>query len=320
QLLKTMPRGEALLRRARAATLASAAALAAMAAGCGASEPPAGSVDSVMVHVERQLSFGPRVPGTPARDAAARYLARALERYGARVSLQSFEVEDPYELRRLRLINVVGSFAPERTRRIMLCAHYDSRPWADQERDSTLWTEPIPGAVDGATGVAVLLEVARLVGLASPGEIGVDVVLFDGEDYGKRGNIDHYLLGSKHFVMNLNGYRPQGAILLDMVGGKGTRIRREPFSKEHARAFLDHVFARAAALRLDYFEAADGAPMIDDHVPLLQAGIPAIDLFGYDYAAWHTLGDDLSQVDPAKLSQVLVLLRDLLYDRPFPAE
>jgi hypothetical protein len=272
-----------------------------------------------MVHVERQVAFGPRVPGTPARDAAARYLARTLERYGARVSLQSFEVEDPYAPRRLRMINVVGSFAPERTRRIMLCAHYDSRPWADQEPDSTLWTTPIPGAVDGATGVGALLEIARLVGLVSPPEIGVDVVLFDGEDYGKRGDIDHYLLGSKYFAMNLKGYRPEGAILLDLVGGKGTRVRREQFSKEHAPRWLDHVFGRATTLGLDYFEAADGAPMIDDHVPLLQAGIPAIDLFGYDYAAWHTLGDDLSQVDPDKLWQVIVLLRDLVYDLRYPA-
>ncbi len=289
-----------------------------MAAGCGAGEPPAASIDSVMVHVERQLAFGPRVPGTPARDDAARYLARTLERFGGRVSLQSFEVEDPYASRRLRLINVVGSFDPERTRRILLCAHYDSRPWADQEPDSTLWTRPIPGAVDGATGVAALLEIARLVGLASPPEIGVDVVLFDGEDYGKRGDIDHYLLGSKYFVMNLKGYRPQAAILLDMMGGRGTRVRREPFSKERAGPWLDHVFARAATLGLDYFEARDGAPMIDDHVPLLQAGIPAIDLFGYDYAAWHTLGDDLSQVDREKLSQVIVLLRDLVYDLDYP--
>ncbi len=308
------------MRRVRSMAFAVAlvCVLAAMAVGCGASEPPAGSVDSALVHVDRQLAFGPRVPGTPSRDAAARYLARTLERYGARVSLQSFEVDDPYASRRLRLINIVGSFAPERTRRLMLCAHYDSRPWADQERDSSRWTTPIPGAVDGATGVGALLEIARLVGIASPPEIGVDVVLFDGEDYGKSGHIDHYLLGSKHFIVNLGGYRPEAAILVDMVGGKGTRVRREPLSRDHAKAWVDHVFARAASLGLDYFEAVDGAPMIDDHVPLLQAGIPAIDLFGYDYAAWHTLGDDRSQVDPGKLAQVITLILDIVYDRPFP--
>ena len=315
--------GSPLSTRARSFVLAvvCAWALAGLAAGCGASAPPAGSVDSAMVHVERQVSYGPRVPGTPARDHAARYLAHTLERYGARVSVQSFEVDDPYApTHRLGLINIIASFEPERTRRIMLCAHYDSRPWADQESDTLLWSSPIPAAVDGAAGVGALLEVARLVGSHSPAKIGVDIVLFDGEDYGKQGDIDHYLLGSKYFVANLAGYRPSCAILLDMVGGKGTRVRREGFSKDHATAWTDYVFARAAALNLDYFEAVDGQPMIDDHVPLLQAGIPALDLFAYDFAPWHTLGDDLSQVDPAKLDQVITLLRDIVYDLRYPAE
>jgi Zn-dependent M28 family amino/carboxypeptidase len=254
------------------------------------------------------------VPGSPARDRAARYLAHTLERYGARVTLQSFAVKDPDPPRQLRLINIVGSFAKEQKRRIMLCAHYDSRPWADQERDSTLHSTPIPGAVDGAASVAILIEIARLVGAQGPGGIGVDIVLFDGEDYGKQGDTMYYLIGSKFFATNLQGYRPTCAILLDMVGGKGTRVLREGLSREHARPWLDYVFARAAALKLGYFEPMDGGQMLDDHFPLLQAGIPAIDLFGYDYAAWHTMGDDLTQVDPALLAQVLTLLRDIVYD------
>jgi Zn-dependent M28 family amino/carboxypeptidase len=273
-----------------------------------------------MVHVERQVGFGPRVPGSAAHDRAVRYLARTLERHGARVSLQSFQVDDPYGAQPLRLINIVGSFAPERTRRLMLCAHYDSRPWADQEADSSLWSTPIPGAVDGAAGVAALLEIARLVGIQLPGKIGVDVVLFDGEDYGKSGDLEQYLLGSIHFAVDLRGYRPEHAILIDMVGGKGTRVRREGFSNEHAAPWLDAVFARAEALGLDYFESAAGPPMYDDHVPLLRAGIPCIDLFGYDYGAWHTLRDDVSQVDPEKLGQVVTLLRDIVYDPPRPED
>jgi hypothetical protein len=295
-------------------------ALGASVSGCGASEPPAGSIDSVMVHVERQVGFGPRVPGSEAHDRAVRYLARTLERYGARVSLQSFEVDDPYGATPLRLINIVGSFAPERTRRLMLCAHYDSRPWADQEADSAAWTTPIPGAVDGAAGVAVLMEIARVVGLQLPAAVGVDVVFFDGEDYGKVGDFEQYLLGSMYFAVNLRGYRPEHAILLDMVGGKGTRVRREAFSNEHAPRWLDYVFARAEALGLDYFEAAPGRAMYDDHVPLLRAGIECIDLFGYDYDAWHTLRDDLSQVDPEKLGQVVTLLRDIVYNPPRPED
>jgi Peptidase family M28 len=290
-----------------------------VAGGCGAKEAPAFSADSALVHTERQVALGPRVPGSPARDAAARYLAHTLERYGARVSVQAFDVDDPYRSGKLRLINIVGSFAPERTRRLMLCAHYDSRPWADQESDSTLWNTPIPAAVDGALGVGILLELARCMGGRLPADIGVDVVLFDGEDYGKEGDIQYYLLGSQGFMARAAGYRPAAAILLDMVGGRGTRVREEGFSRQRSPALVDFVFSRAAELGLEYFEAAEGAPMYDDHIPMLQAGYDAIDLFGYGYDAWHTLGDDLSQVDRGSVAEVGTLLQSIIYDFRYPA-
>ncbi|HEU4364647.1 MAG TPA: M28 family peptidase [Candidatus Krumholzibacteria bacterium] len=306
----------------RAGAVAAAAAVFAaggmVAGGCGASEAPVFSADSAWVHTERQVAFGPRVPGSPARDAAARYLARTLERYGAEVSLQAFAIDDPYRPGPLRLINIMGSFAPDRAKRLMLAAHYDSRPWADQEGDSTLWTTPVPGAVDAAASVGVLLEVARIVGARLPADIGVDIVLFDGEDYGKEGDIEYYLLGSQGFVARAAGYRPAAMILLDMLGGRGTRVREEGFSRQRAPELLDFVFARAASLGLTYFESAEGAPMYDDHVPFLQAGHPAIDLFGYDYAAWHTLGDDLGQVDRDLVAQVGTLIRSVVYDFRYP--
>ena len=286
-------------------------------AGCSEPEPPAFSADSVLVHVDRQLAFGPRVAGSEARDRAARYIARTLERYGARVQVQSFEVDDPYSDRPLRLMNVIGSFGAGEKRRLMLASHYDSRPWADQEPDTSAWSVPIPGAIDGATSTGILLELARIAGAGAPAT-GVDFVFFDGEDYGKENDIGYYLLGSRHFAANLAGYRPDAAILLDMVGGKGTRVRREGISETDARPLLDHVFARAAALGLDYFEPVRGAPLYDDHVPLLQAGIHAIDLFGYDYAAWHTRGDDRSQCDPERIDQTGRLVRDLMYRLDYP--
>jgi hypothetical protein len=290
-----------------------------VAGGCGAAERPVFSADSALVHIEHQVALGPRVPGSPARDAAARDLARTLERYGARVSLQAFEVPDPYRPGPLRLINIMGSFAPDRSRRLMLAAHYDSRPWADQEIDSTLWSTPIPGAVDGATGVGILLEIARLVGTRLPPDIGVDVVLFDGEDYGKQSDIQYYLLGSQGFVARAAGYRPVAMILLDMVGGHGTTIRPEGFSRQRSPRLLDFVFGRAAELDLPGFAFEDGIPMYDDHVPFLQMGFDAIDLFGYDYGAWHTLGDDLDQVDPARVAAVGTLLGSVVYDFQYPA-
>jgi hypothetical protein len=302
------------------AALAACAAGAMLAAGCAASEAPAFAADSAWVHIERQVSFGPRVPGTPARDAAARYLARTLERYGARVSVQAFEVDDPYRGGRMRLVNIVGSFAPDRDRRVMLAAHYDSRPWADQEPDSSRWGTPIPGAVDGAAGAGVLLEVARLVGAEAPAGVGVDIVLFDGEDYGREGDLAYYLLGSQGFVARAGGYRPAAMILLDMIGGRGTRVRQEGFSRQRSPALVDFVFARAAELGLEYFEPVEGAPMYDDHVPFLKAGYDAVNLFGYEYAAWHTLADDLGQVDKNLLAQTGTLLRSIVYDFRYPAD
>lgn len=285
---------------------------------CNQAETPVFAVDSAIVHINRQLALGPRVAGSAARDSCARYIARTLERYGAQVRVQPFEVKDPYGDRTIRMMNVIGSFGAGEKRRLMLCSHYDSRPWADQEKDSTLWTTPILGAVDGATSTAILLEVARLAGSRAPQNIGLDLVFFDGEDYGKEGDVDYYLLGSRHFAANLEDYRPVAAILLDMVGGVGTTARREGTSDERSRALMDYVFARAQALDLRYFQSAPGMAMIDDHVPLLQAGIEAIDLFGYDFAAWHTLKDDGSAVDRAKVEEVGILLRDLIYDFKFP--
>jgi hypothetical protein len=287
-------------------------------AACNAGEAPSFSADSAMVHVERQVALGPRVPGSPARDSAARYLARTLERHGARVTVQPFEIDDPYATRRLRMVNVIGSFAPDEKRRLMLASHYDSRPWADQEPDSLQWTSPIPGAVDGATSTAILLEIARLAGARAPDGIGLDLVFFDGEDYGKEGDLDHYLMGSRHFAANLEGYRPVAAVLLDMVGGAGTRVRREAISEQESAPLLDYVFERARALNLDYFESTPGSTIYDDHVPLLQAGFDAIDLFGYDFAAWHTLRDDMSAVDRTKVEQTGILLRDLVYNFQYP--
>ncbi|HEX5133095.1 MAG TPA: M28 family peptidase [Candidatus Krumholzibacteria bacterium] len=307
----------------RRAALAAGAALVTFAAalaatGCGATQPPAFAADSAWVHVERQVALGPRVPGSPARDAAARYLAGTLKRYGAAVSLQAFEVADPYRPGSLRLINVMGSFAPDRNRRVMLAAHYDSRPWADQEADTTRWNTPIPAAVDGAASVAVLLELGRVLGSRLPPEVGVDIVLFDGEDYGKEGDIDHYLLGSKGFAARAEGYRPVCMILLDMVGGKGTRVRKEGFSLERSPRLVDFLFGRAHELGLDYFDSTEGAPMYDDHIPFLQAGWDAIDIFGYGFEHWHTLGDDLDQVDRNQLGQVGTLLQSVIYDFRYP--
>lgn len=268
-------------------------------------------------HVETQCGFGPRVPGTAARDSAAAYIARTLESLGATVSVQTFEIKDPYGEGQLRLLNVMGSFAPKRDKRVLLGAHYDSRPRSDDEESDSLAVLPVPAAIDGAAGAGVLLEMARLVGAALPPEVGVDVVFFDGEDYGVEDDLEFYLIGSKYFVANLAGYRPQCMVLVDMIGGVGTRVAREGYSRTHSPRLTNHLFSRAGELGLDYFINVDGPPIYDDHVPFIQAGIEAANIFGYDYPHWHTTRDTPDKLDDDKVDQVGRLLTDLLYNFPF---
>ena len=133
---------------------------------------------------------------------------------------------------------------------------------------------------------------------------------------GKEGDLDYYLLGSKHFVAANRGYRPEAGILLDMVGGVGTRAAREGYSARYAGALTDTLFARAAALGLDYFSDEEGTPVLDDHVPFLGMGVHMVDLFGYEYPHWHTLDDTPDKCDPALVEQVGALLIDFLYRYP----
>ncbi|MFQ5511744.1 MAG: M28 family peptidase [Candidatus Krumholzibacteriia bacterium] len=261
-----------------------------------------------------QCAVGPRVPGTPAHDSTVVYIVNHLRASGARVSLQRFEITDPYRDGKLKLTNIIGSYSPDTRKRVLLAAHYDTRPWADQETVDSLKTRPILGANDAASGVAVLLEVGDILGAGPPGDVGVDLVFFDGEDYGKEGDLGHYLLGSKYFAAHLGAYRPQAGVLLDMVGARGATILQEGNSLDYAPALTTRLFERAAALGLDVFVARRGQSVFDDHVPLLQAGIPTVDLIGLPYAHWHTLRDTPDKCSRETLRQVGVLLVDLLYN------
>jgi Zn-dependent M28 family amino/carboxypeptidase len=275
------------------------------------------SADNAWNHLTRQCEYGPRLPGSAARDSVAAYVSRVLSVYGAEVTLQRFAFEDPYADRSIGLINVIANFYPDREKRVMLAAHYDSRPWADQESVDSLKTLPVLGANDGASGVAALLELGRLIGDKAPHGIGVDLVFFDGEDYGKQGDLEYYLMGSKYFVSALPGYRPECCILLDMVAGKQSTIAKEGYSRENAALLTDEIFARAERLGLDFFSPINGPAIYDDHVPLLRAGIKAVDLFGFEYPHWHTVRDVPENCSKDLLGQVGRLVTDFLYDFPF---
>jgi hypothetical protein len=274
-------------------------------------------------HVQTQLEFGPRVPGTEAHRRAADWIAAELRKTTEQVRRQAFfhTLPESGAARRgglkdtLPLFNLIASFAPEKADRIMICAHWDSRPWADEEPDSSLHEFPVPGANDGASGVAVGLELARILGLTPP-PLGVDIVFFDGEDLGTSDDLGQFLLGSKWFVSRAPNYRPLAVILVDMIGDADLQIPKERFSDSLAPALTQLVWDKAASLGLSAFVDSVGLPVVDDHLPFLFSGIPAVDLIDFDYPYWHTLADTADKVSPESLAVVGRLLSALIYDTP----
>jgi Zn-dependent M28 family amino/carboxypeptidase len=283
-------------------------------AGCRAEETPVFTGEAAWKHLNAQCDFGPRPPGSAAHAQTIRYIAGHLKEQGAAVSFQRFQLEDPYSDGTLDLINIIGSYSPKADKRVLLAAHFDTRPWADQEKVDSLRALPILGANDGASGVAVLLELAEILGKRPPKDLGVDLVFFDGEDYGKDSDLEHFLLGSKYFAANLGGYRPVCGILLDMVGAADARIEQEANSLAKEPELTAELFRRAEALGLDVFVARRGQPVYDDHIPLLLAGIPMVDLIEFPYTYWHTLEDTPDKCSQETLRQVGVLVTDFLYD------
>jgi glutaminyl-peptide cyclotransferase len=296
-------------------------AVAVLSASCAGVTAPKFDEDMAWGYLLAQCSLGPRVPGTAAHEDAVRLLTGELEKSGWKVTRQTFTVDDPYGDGMLELTNIIGKLRPKETRRVLLVAHYDTRPRADQETVDSLKAKPIPGANDGASGVAVLLALANIVGGHPPAGLGIDIVFFDGEDYGKERDLDNYLLGSKHFAANLHamagGYHPVCAILLDMVGGTNAVIREEANSLAAAPEVTNALFERATQLKLNMFEASRGIAMYDDHIPLLMAGIKTVDLIDPHYPYWHTLGDTPEHCSKESLRQTGTLLIDFLYNFPF---
>lgn len=291
---------------------------ASFAAGCGSQGGEASFTgQAARKYIDEQCRFGPRPPGTKAHDKTVRFIGTHLKDRGADVSFQRFTRDDPYGDRQITFTNIVGSFAPERKKRVLLGAHYDTRPRADQETSDSLRALPILGANDGASGVAVLLEIADLLAVKMPKGIGVDLVFFDGEDYGKEGDLEHYLIGSKYFAANLGGYRPVCVIVFDMVAAADAEILQEGNSLAGAPELTAEVFRRARMLDLGVFAERQGQFVYDDHIPLLLAGIPAVNLIGFPWEYWHTLEDTPEECSRESLRQVGVLVADILYNFSF---
>ena len=277
------------------------------------------NADSAYIYLQEQCDFGPRTMNSTAHDKCEKWIIQKFEQYGCKVTTQKATLNG-YDGTPLRSTNIMASYNPKATTRIMFCAHWDCRPWADNDPDSTNWHKPIVAANDAASGVGVMIELARIL-KGSGLELGVDFVCFDAEDYGTpqwfegEDPGDTWALGAQYFANNLpEGYAPRYGILLDMVGGVGAKFYREGMSMQYAPAIVKKVWNAARQVGYgSYFPKADGGMITDDHIPVNQtANIPCIDVIPYypDCAqssfgpTWHTIADNMDNIDKNTLKAV----------------
>lgn len=295
---------------------------------------PSFNADSAYAFTKAQCDFGPRDMNSRGHDLCGEWIISKFKEYGCKVTTQTATLAG-YDGTKLRSRNIMASINPEATTRILLCAHWDSRPWADNDPDSANWRKPILAANDAASGVAVMLELARIIGKSKDEkafnkQLGIDFVCFDAEDWGTpqwadvADNADSWALGAQYWSKNLpQGYEARYGILLDMVGGVGAKFYREGMSMQYAPEIVKKVWRAAREVGFgSYFPKEDGGMITDDHVPVNQfAKIPTIDIIPY-YAdcqqssfgpTWHTLADNMENIDKNTLKAVGQTLVQVIY-------
>lgn len=294
---------------------------------------PAFNADSAYAYVSRQVAMGPRVNNTPGHARCERWLVENLRRFGADTVIEQKATVHDHAGRPLDINNIIARFNTLASRRILLLAHYDTRPTADQDPDPAKHDKPVPGANDGASGVGVLMEIARQLGLTPP-PVGIDILMTDAEDAGTDEGENSELtwaLGTQYFMDHLPyasaDEMPAYAILLDMVGGVGATFRREYFSQRFAPEINAKVWnaAREAGLSAR-FKGGQGPGVVDDHVFVNRGGIPAIDIIECENAQtgsfppyWHTMADDMSIIDRSTLRDVGTVVLHIIYNETAPA-
>lgn len=289
---------------------------------------PVFDADSAYQHIATQVAFGPRVPNMSSHKACGDYLAAKLTEYGAQVTIQEAQLM-AFDGTLLNARNIIGVYRPEATARILLCAHWDTRPFADEDEKQHYRT-PIDGANDGASGVGVLLEVARQLQQQQPA-VGIDIVFFDAEDYGHahftgKPYTEHtWCLGSQYWgrIPHTPDYKARYGILLDMVGGKDATFYYEVFSQRTAGAPMKKIWETAQRLGYGkYFISEKGGEITDDHMYVYQyRNIPCVDVIHLDRTSetgfnttWHTLEDNLEKIDRATLKAVGQTVLQVIYN------
>ena len=286
--------------------------------------------DSAYSYIKVQTGFGPRVPNTEAHSDCASWLTGKLNELGARTLVQRFETVT-FDKTKLKCYNIIGSYNPDSPTRIIICSHWDSRPWADNDPDPANWMKPVDAANDGASGVGVILEIARQMQKQAPA-IGVDCIFLDAEDWGPGNSYQglhletYWGLGTQYWAKNPHkqNYKARYAILLDMVGGKGARFCREMYSVKYGKQIVDKVWGAAGKLGYgNVFTPVDGGYVTDDHYFINTiARIPAIDIVPYlpncressFGPTWHTTHDNIENIDKNVLEAVGKTLMEVIYN------
>jgi len=294
---------------------------------------PAFCADSAYSYAAKQCEFGPRVVGSEAHRLCGEWIAAQFERLGGRVQTQeaTFTL---YDGTKVKGRNIIASFASEDSTEagcgdcLMVCAHWDSRPWADNDPDEKNWHTPVMAANDGASGVGVLLELARMFG-ETPPPVAVELVCFDAEDCGvpqwvetDEDTEDTWCLGSQLWAKrpHVDVQKVRYAVLLDMVGSEETEFRKEGFSLRYAPSVTDKVWVAAQRMgHGKWFSYEEGGYVTDDHLPLNRAGVMAIDIVGGNLdgssfpATWHTVDDNMRHLSTATLQAVGETVADVIY-------
>jgi len=306
---------------------------------------PAFCADSAYAFCEAQCDFGPRTMNSQAHDDCGAWIMEKFKSYGMSVTPQQTLLKG-YDGTMLRATNIIASYRPELTDRILICAHWDSRPWADNDPDEANHRKPVLAANDGASGVAVMLELARLLSVADQpadtssvnrklstvnNNLGVDFICFDAEDWGTPqwddtpSDGDTWALGAQYWAANphVDGYTARYGILLDMVGGQGAQFYQEQQSLQYARSIVDKVWRASQVVGFgSFFPSREGVGITDDHLPVNRvAKIPCIDIIPY-YPdcpqssfgpTWHTVNDDMAHIDRNTLQAVGQTLIQVLW-------
>lgn len=285
----------------------------------GSSPAPAPVVDipfdgqRALKYLQQLCDLGPRISGTEAMKKQQKIIEEHFKKLGAMVTRQEFQAHQRSQKKPTDFVNLIVTWHPEKERRILLCAHYDTRPMADQEPNRANWTKPFLSANDGTSGVAFLMELGHHM-KDLPCAFGIDFVFFDGEEFvfetDRLGGGDRYFIGSEYFAEQYTKskatrkYRYEAAVLFDLFAAKDAQLKVELYSFDAAKPLVDQIWGIAKDLGVKSFKYERGYEVLDDHIALIRAGIPAVDIIDFDYPHWHKLSDTPDKVDAGQLADV----------------